>query len=373
MSVAGNSSSSLQVKTMERLGPVSATWDHLADSQPLPSPFMKSWWIDNIASGSLAILCFFDGTELVGGAAFELDAVRVGPLKVERVRCVGQGVLAPDHLDILAADSHRSAVVDATLKWLRRPGSRIVDLDGLASRGGLAGALDSHVVDRIPAPFASLPSEGPTYLADRPGTLRSTVKRGRNRFAKAGVSFSRTPPSDVERSLDSLAELHDGRWSEESEFLHAFDRFRVAAAAGAKSGDVLIHELSSETTGVVAVELDLLAGQRICFYQAGRRTEREWRGCGTVLRADLIDLICQEDRTEYDMLRGDEPYKSDWATSERSLLRCRFGVGPLGKALIVGANAWKRSQPTLHRLRSYVRRTVSRVPWSPRRESRIEM
>ncbi len=376
MSPEGVLRPALPVKVVSQLGPLAPAWDQLVDEQSLPSPFLKSWWIENVAVGRLQILCFFDGDDLVGGAAFEVDRVGQGRLGVERVRSVGQGVLAPDHLDVIALPTNRPEVLAATLEWLRRPGSRVVDLDGVSAEGSLGRALSAHEIERISAPYASLPEDLSAYFAGLPGQMRSTVKRGRNRFAKQGVTSTRVPAEDsaeVERALDSLAELHDGRWSEESSFLDAFEHFRAAVLHGSAHGEVLIHTLGSHETGVVAIEVDLIAGGRACFYQAGRRTEREWRGCGTVLRADLIDLIHGDGRTEYDMLRGNESYKADWATGERDLLRCRFGVGPGGKVLATSANRWKRSAPTLNRVGSAVREKVSRAPWPRRREPRIEM
>lgn len=366
----------LPVRVVSQLGSLAPAWDLLVDEQPLPSPFLKSWWIENVAVGKLEILCFFDGDDLVGGAVFEVDRVGRGRFGVERVRSVGQGVLAPDHLDVIAFPARRPEVVAATLDWLRRPGSRVVDLAGVSAEGSLGKALTTHEIERISAPFASLPEDPSTYFAGLPGQMRSTIKRGRSRFARQGVTSSRVPAADfgeVERALDSLAELHDGRWLEESSFLEAFGHFRNAALQGSANGEVLIHTLGSYETGVVAIEVDLIAGSRVCFYQAGRRTEREWRGCGTVLRADIIDMIRGDGRTEYDMLRGNESYKADWATDERVLLRCRFGVGPGGKALATAANRWKRSAPALLRFRSAVRDRVSRAPWPRRREPRIEM
>ncbi len=71
----------------------------------------------------------------------------------------------------------------------------------------------------------------------------------------------------------------------------------------------------------------------VAFYQAGRRTEREWRGCGSVLRARIIEAVAAQGATEYDLLRGDESYKTEWATDHRELVRCVMGVG-LGRAAV---------------------------------------
>lgn len=370
---------SLKVKSVVTLGDLSPEWDRLVDLQALPTPFLKSWWLDGVAVGRPEILCFFDHDELVGGAAFEVDQVSLGPISVERVRCLGQGVLAPDHLDVIGTAATIDEVLNGTLEWLRRPGSRVIDLDGLSAEGRLGRSLAAHEITRIAAPVASLKGGAADYLAGRPGKVRSTAKRGRNRLAKSGITLDRVDSSDaaeVERALDTLAELHDGRWSEQSRFLEAFDRFRVAAAKGVSSGDVLMYELSGEEAGVIAVEMDLLAGDRVCFYQAGRRTDHEWRGSGTVLRAGIIEAVASEGQTEYDLLRGDEPYKAEWSTSARELIRCRFGVGPSGRAIATAANAWKRSGPGIvdlyGRAREGVRKGVSRAPWPQRREPRSE-
>jgi CelD/BcsL family acetyltransferase involved in cellulose biosynthesis len=323
------SSPELTVEVHEELGAHRAAWDALAAAQPHPSPFLRSWWLGHTATGtSRFVLCFADD-ELVGGAAFECDQRRVGPWSLERVRCVGQGPLAPDHLDLIATSEHHLAVARAVLAWLRRPGARIVELDGLAADGTLATVLAAHEVDRSPAPYAQLTPDAAAYLAARPGALRSTIKRAGNRFTKQGATFVRVDTTDAAASLERLSQLHDGRWGEGSVFLRRWERVRDAALDGIASGDVVLFELRDADGEAVASELDLRAGTTISFYQAGRRTEREWRGCGSVLRARIIEDAAAEGVEEYDLLRGDESYKADWATGRRELVRVRLTVGAL--------------------------------------------
>ena len=329
----------LRVEVLEQLGTYREAWDELVAVQPLPSPFLRSWWLDNAAAGSVRIVACFEGTRLVGGAAFELDRAGHGPVQLERVRCVGQGVLAPDHLDLVAQRQHHLEVARLVLAWLRRPGSRVIDLDGLAAGGTLAHLLGAHEVERVAAPYATIGDDSAAYLAGRPGKVRSTVSRSAKRFAREGAEVRRVPVQEMERALDDLARLHDGRWSDDSEFLDGWDRVRAAALAGAAGGEVSVHELVDHDGVVVATELDLRVGSTVAFYQAGRRTEREWRGCGSVVRARIIDAAVADGAREYDLLRGDEPYKADWATDRRELVRCVLGVGPLGAAAIAARSA----------------------------------
>ena len=348
----------LHLEVVGELGALSTDWDDVVERMEQPSPFLRSWWLDGAAAGTPAIVVVHRGSSLIGGAAFELDRLGRGPITVERVRCLGQGPLAPDHLDVVAAPADVADVLDAVLAWLRGSGPRVVDLDGLADGGALAGSLSDHVASRTAAPFASLTGGIDGYLAARPGKLRSTIGRTTRRLEREGSTLTTvTGPAasadeadivraEAERALRDLHRLHDQRWSDESGFLDAWDRFVAVATTGIERGEVRIHEVTTAGGEVVATELDLVLGDVVAFYQAGRRTEREWRGAGTALRAWILRNAADSGAAEYDLLRGDEPYKADWAGARREVVRVRFGVGPLGRAVATGADLWRRARQT---------------------------
>ena len=355
-------SAPLRIEVTAELGDDRADWDRLVAAQPQPSAFLRSWWVEHAGAGTTALLCCRDGDTLVGGFAVELDRVGRGSASIERVRCVGQGDLAPDHLDVFADDDRRDEVLAAVLGWLRRPGSRLVDLDGLAADGLLATALSAHEIDRIAAPYATLPDTVDEYVAARPGRVRSTIKRTRKRLEIAGATVERVEPADHERALDTLSELHDGRWGETSGFLGSWGRFRTAAAVGLARGDVRATEVRAADGQVVATEWDLVTGDRVAFYQAGRSTDHEWRGAGSWLRADIIEAAIADGAHEYDLLRGDEPYKAEWSDGRRELVRIRFGVGPAGRALSAVAATWRRIEPAIRSARTRLRHRGDTTP-----------
>jgi CelD/BcsL family acetyltransferase involved in cellulose biosynthesis len=361
----------VRVEVVERLGPLEDAWNGLVATQQLPSPFLASWWLDGAVSGRLRIVCCLEGDRLVGGAAFESDRLGRGRAAVERLRSPGQGELAPDHLDLVADAGREHEVTERVLGWLRRPGSRLVDLDGLAADGRLALGLSRQVIARDVAPYADLSTGADAYLASRPGKLRSTISRTRKRLEKGGAVLRTIPdgplgegaePAVAARVLRTLADLHDERWAAESGFLGAWEDFEAAARAGLERGDVFAVELVSAAGEVVATELDLVAGNRVAFYQAGRSTEHQWRGAGSVVKASVIEAAAARGASEYDLLRGDEPYKADWATGRRQLVRVRFGVGPLGRPLAAGIAAWWRAAPRLEGVRAELARRVGPGP-----------
>jgi len=335
----------MRTHRLDHLGALAGQWDHLAATQALPSPFLRSWWLDHAAGGEPAIICCTDNDgALLGGAAFEIDRIGRGPASVERVRCLGQGGLAPDHLDVISVPGHRREVLGAVGRWLVGR-ERVIDLDGLAEGCELPFLLDAPVVTTTRAPFVALGEDDP--VAALPGQLRNTIKRTLKRLEREGITARRIGPADSERALDTLLALHESRWDEDSEFTDGWDRFRAAARAGMSAEEVVIHELAGPDGLVIASELEIVAGGRASFYQAGRLTDREYRGSGSAMKAVTIrwarDLGC----TDFDLLRGDEGYKADWTTGTRQLLRVRTGVGPLGVAAAGAMNTWVERAPAV--------------------------
>ena len=48
-----------------------AQWDRLVDSSPLPSPFLRSWWLTGAGGPGRHFLVVIEGAHLIGGLAVE--------------------------------------------------------------------------------------------------------------------------------------------------------------------------------------------------------------------------------------------------------------------------------------------------------------
>lgn len=330
---------------LEALGAHADAWDRLVVSMPLPSPFLRSWWLGATAAGDPRFVLVFDGDELLGGLALQ-RTVRAG---VEILEFLGTGPLEPDHLDLVSSPERARDVTAALRRWFGS-GDRIVDLDGVRTAAWVLDAVPGRGrVSRIEvAPHVSLPASADEYLASRGGRTRSTVTRSAKRLAKAGIEFRVVGPGssseEIEAALGALRELHDGRWGDASGFLAAWDRFAEAARRGVAAGDVRFHLLvdTSEDPSVgpvVAVEVEFVVGGRMSFYQAGRLTDHELRGSGSVLRYQVVSAAIADGCTEFDLLRGGEDYKAEWADQRRELLHLRRGTGPRSIALVAAAEA----------------------------------
>ena len=334
----------MQTRVIDDLGPFSAAWDRLVDAMPLPSPFLRSWWLAHVAVGEPRFVLVFDGpteaAQLVGGLALQ-RSVRHG---VEWLELLGTGPLEPDHLDVVAAPGRAGDVIATVRAWLSA-GDRVMDFAGVRSSSWLVDAVPGwgEITALEVAPYVTLPSTADEYLASRGGRTRSTITRSTKRLDKAGVEFrvvdQSSEASTVDAALDALRELHDGRWGTASGFLAAWGPFSAAMRAGVGSGEVRFHELVDASGRIIAIEVDFVVGGRMSFYQAGRLTDHDLRGSGSVLRQRVIGAAIESGCTEFDLLRGGEDYKAEWADQRRGLVRVRRGVGPRGRALVAMALA----------------------------------
>jgi CelD/BcsL family acetyltransferase involved in cellulose biosynthesis len=339
--------SGLRVVMRTHLSSLEPAWDTLVESLPLPSPFLRSWWLEHTADGTQRFLLVMDGDVLVGGLALQEERW----FGVPRLRVMGAGLLRPDHLDAVALPDREKDVLAALAAWLRRPGSRVLDLEGVAGGSRLAGALPGRVHREViaVAPWAPLPADPDDWLHTRPRSFRATLRKATRRLEDEAVVHRVFRGASVDAALGNLQRLHGARWGERSNFLAAYDRFAAASRAGAARGEVAFHELVAGEEVVAAVSCFEVAG-RVSLYQSGRLSARRWRNAATVLLVEVIQDACERGLAEVDLLRGDEPYKANFASAIRDLLRLRAAHGAAGHlalaALILRSRAgrWRAAR-----------------------------
>jgi CelD/BcsL family acetyltransferase involved in cellulose biosynthesis len=165
------------------------------------------------------------------------------------------------------------------------------------------------------------------------------------------------PASDVERGLETLRALHAATWRDRSGFLPSFSRFAAAARLGVARGELVLHELVVDDVVVASDAVFDLAG-RISAYQGGRSPDPRWRGAGSVLMTAEIEDACREGKIEYDLLRGDAPYKRTFAPYERRLLHLRGGQGFAGSTIAATTVMAERVRRRMGRIRRRARRMI---------------
>jgi CelD/BcsL family acetyltransferase involved in cellulose biosynthesis len=329
-------------------------WDELVDSAPLPSPFLRSWWLAGTSQSGRHFLLIVDDTRLLGGLALEERR----PLA--SIRMMGYGS-ASDHLDLLAAPGHEDAVVKLLGDWLRRPGGRLLDLKGIRAGSQLIEALPGRVrcEPMAVAPFAPLPASAGAYRSSLSSQFRRNLRRSADRLDAEGLKQRTIRGPDVLASLATLRELHHAQWGDRSKFLPAYDRFVAGCRGGVVADEVVVHELANDDIVVATVMAFEVAG-RISLYQSARHTDPRWRDATTVLLAAIIDDACDRGFSEVDFLRGEEPYKARFAPQRREIVRLVAGQGLGGSLGCIGMGAKARARRVAVRCARFGRSAWSR-------------
>ena len=109
----------MEVRT--RLGPLAVRWDELVDRLPLPSPFLRSWWLEHTAGRRPRFVLVMEDGALLG---------------VPRLRVMGAGALCPDHLDAVVLPGREADVLAGAPVATASPADRLHSCRG---RDGGAG------------------------------------------------------------------------------------------------------------------------------------------------------------------------------------------------------------------------------------------
>lgn len=322
-------------------------WDTLVDGSPLPSPFLRSWWLEAWAErDAVRVVEVTDGGALVGGLAVQVRR-RHG---LDRVELVGHP-LAPDHCDVLALPGHEAAVTAVVAAWLGRGQSRI-RLDGLRAGALLAGGAVPNTVTSVldEAPFEPLTGDFADYLAARSRNFRKNVSRFRRRFDDDELEHVTAGPADIDDHLLELRRLHGAARGADSSFLPYFDVFTAAARRGVRRGEVLLHAAVDRSGRMLAIEAVFEVAGRLSTYQSGRDVSVERSlDLSTVLLIRAIEGAVGRGCRELDMLRGAQSYKTSWAGRTRPVLTLHASSGAAGSAVERGVRSLRTTKRALTR------------------------
>lgn len=283
-------------------------WRACPAATPFASPaWLRPWW-DAFRPGRLATVAVRQDGRLAGLAPLWLEE---GPLG-RRLLPLGLGIT--DHLDVLVhpeALGAGAALVEAVLSL---PGWDVWSLEELAPDAMALGlALPAtEIADHGACQVLSLEGE------HIPSAKRRKLRMSLNRVARRDGQVSE--PTDLSRFLDDLIALHGARWRERGEGGVLDDpavrRFHEAALPRlAAAGLVRLFTLTIEGR-VAGAYYGLHHRDRAYAYLGGFDPAFAFESPGTVLMGHAIEAARREGAREFDLLRGQEPYKYEWGAAD---------------------------------------------------------
>ena len=332
-------------------------WSGLQEQCPDLTPYQTwewndTWWRHYGARKRPCVLLFYAGrgadSPLVGIVPLYVSWHLNMPLR--RLAWIGTG--QSDYLGPLTLPEYGEAVATAFLDYLQNKleGWEMADLQQIHA--------DSPLMAHTPCPWPDRPTEGQSIQPMEPCpylTLPTewdelTKKLGKKTRSNLGYYerlLQKTFPDahsfladkeTLEAGMTALFELHQKRWNARwlpgvlgSNRVQTFHR--EIATRFLEKGWLRLHLIEIEGT-IRSVLYCFATGGRTFYYLGGFAPELSKYSLGTLLTAHAIQKAIAEGHTEFDFLRGSEPYKYKWMPEERInqrflLLRSRRGLGEL--------------------------------------------
>jgi CelD/BcsL family acetyltransferase involved in cellulose biosynthesis len=241
-----------------------------------------------------------------------------------RLSFIGTG--ASDYQDILALPGREADVAQAFYSHLASlAGWNICDLQQIRTNALLRhrdpvdlDGLSWFDVEQEPCPYLDLASSWDQVLEGLGKKTRSNVRYYDRSLEKVyEVDFGHvTTNEELGQEIEILFELHRRRWNQ---------RWLPGVFSGKKvqnfHRDVTQALLERDWLRLFYLRLDgetqaslycFSYGDRICYYQGGFEPSLAKLSLGTVLTARAMHQAVLEEKSVFDFLRGDEPYKAKW-------------------------------------------------------------
>lgn len=315
--------------------PILPAWRELLDAvddelRVFMSPEFLGSWIDTFGDSSMRphlVAFHVPSGACVGLAPWVLQRVSA---RVPAVRLSTLGAPWADYTDILAPASYRSEVTAAAASYL--DSIRGVQMLELGPSG--TTSVTAQVWGRLMCwrPHAAREQVCPWFRVGQPRAPDNVraLRRCHRRAAELGpLSFSvvRTPAEAAE-ALEVFFDLHRRRWADTStpsRFLRPANRrfLQAVAARLLRTGNLHLSALRIGGS-VAAVHLGFVTAKSLQYYMP--TWNPDFQGCGPGrLLLDALARDCIDRGLErFDLLRGAEPYKDDWADG-RSIVRSWSG------------------------------------------------
>ena len=343
-------------------------WTDLLEASSAESPFLtwewlNAWWTHLRESRRLAILAVRRGGQLI--AIAPLMAARGRLPFFSRLEFLGTGCAGSDYLDAIVRRGFEAEAVGALAEYARSQ-NMALHLDHLPSNSLLSRLTTPltecgwavRQVNQGVCPFIRLAGHswdsflatiGPAHRATTRRRLRSLEKKFGMRFeAVADDARARgRARAAVRLSPGALGLARDGV---SNDALRAFHLDATARAL--KAGWLRLYTLHLHDE-LAAVMYGFAFKGRFYFYQHGYAAQFRSHGIGRALLDLSIRAAIDEGLSEFDLLYGNEAYKSAWTGDTRSLSRIDLFPAHLAGRI------HERTLDTERTLRAFARRVLS--------------
>ncbi len=322
------------VDTDEAFDGLEKTWNDLVNKSDCTIyqtfEWQRTWWKYFGAGKLLQCLVFKRDKEVVGIAPLYRAKVRMfGIPYATALRMLGSE--EADYSDVLVAPADRPRVLKEFAAYLRTSGLKFdfFDIRDVSESFETMQLLPRYLTDSglkvytykgSVCPQVALPPTWPEFLQHLGGNLRYQLRKKTDRMKKNfPMEFELAGDNDgaVEAAVRQFAVIHGNRW-EGLGYINAFKDshfldFHIEVSQRFAHRGWLRMLFLKVNNAYVAVNFDFNFHKRIYFYHGNAHASGDIMkySPGFLLRCAAIEQGIAEGMEVYDMLRGDEAYKSN--------------------------------------------------------------
>lgn len=330
-----------------RLAELASAWNALAQGIVFRShDWLATWWRHyRRPHDRLCVLAAYDLRNALVGLAPWYRTRHWAKGRV--LRFLGTGEVCSDHLSLLCSPGWEPWLANAVAQWLNHEAAGTWDLleldavdagDMSIQRLSAAMVERGHAIERhaLPSTWSvALPGEWEELLATLSKNQRKRVRGLLSKMIDTPRAVVRTVEhlEELPQGFDILRDLHQRRRlslgqpgcfaSPRYEAFHREVCQRLLAAGRLR---LQWLELGGRPSSVT---YDLLGDRAVYSYQAGMAPELKGESPGGALLAAALRQAVSEGYESFDLLRGDEAYKTSWQATPRGLETVALAAGHL--------------------------------------------
>jgi len=299
--------------------------------------WLYTWWKHLAGNRTLHVLVIRSGFDLIAIAPLASPSTKLSRLAhIRALEFLGTGSVGSDYLDIIARRGKEGEAMDILVDYLLRE-KFVLDLKQLVKNRSLvlqlAARLQQQLWKRSEVPTNICPFidlAGHTWTSFQAGLgpkhRYNFHRRLKNLYREFDASFE-CIASEQQRgaALVTLVALHNKRMQERggSDGLHSSELVgfheeltRLALAQGWLR--LFVLTLNGDKAAAL---YGFMYGKTFSFYQSGFDPRYSPYSVGLVTMGLSIEAAIKDGAEEFDLLHGDEKYKSLWAKKQRDLVR----------------------------------------------------
>lgn len=302
-----------------------------------------------------------EGGRVKGGGAEGARVVGLAPFVLHRRRGLrllrGLGVGVGNYWDVLAVEESREQVLAAVGSALRERGGEwdalFIDKlpEGSKTEGALAAAgLRIGWRSQSPSPRIELPATFDEYLARLSQNRRQKVRRNLRAIDSGELTVGVvSDPQELRTAIDRWQALRVEWWAQRGQAMeeeHGSPRFlaftQEAIAALVAVERALVWEVRHHGE-LIGIAINFLDDTAFYYWLWGFDLRVEKLRPGHTLIAHSIRWSIETGRRYFDFMIGDEPYKHDYAPTERAVISIDVGNRSLRSRAALGLARLKRA------------------------------